>query len=136
MAVETTSALAFLAGRVLFGGVLAFMGLNHFLQADQMTGYAEMKGAPAPRLSVYASGALLVVGGLSVVLGVAPLVGAAALATFLLVATPLFHDFWSVEDPEQQQQEMTDFLKNAALVGGALVLLAISGGSWPFALAL
>ncbi|PSQ46667.1 quinol oxidase [Halobacteriales archaeon SW_6_65_15] len=136
MAVETTSALAFLAGRVLFGGVLAFMGLNHFLQADQMTGYAEMKGAPAPRLSVYASGALLVAGGVSVVLGVAPLVGSAALIAFLVFATPLMHDFWSVEDPEQQQQEMTDFLKNAALVGGALVLLAISGGSWPFALAL
>jgi uncharacterized membrane protein YphA (DoxX/SURF4 family) len=136
MAVETTSALAFLVGRVLFGGVLAFMGLNHFLQADQMTGYAEMKGAPAPRLSVYGSGALLVLGGLSVVIGVAPLVGAAALLAFLVVATPLFHDFWSVEDPEQQQQEMTDFLKNAALVGGALVLLAISGGSWPFALTL
>jgi uncharacterized membrane protein YphA (DoxX/SURF4 family) len=136
MAIETTSAVAFLAGRVLFGGVLAFMGLNHFLQADQMAGYAEMKGAPAPRLSVYASGALLIAGGLSVVLGVAPLLGAAALAGFLVVATPLFHDFWSVEDPEQQQQEMTDFLKNVALVGGALVLLAVSGGSWPFALGL
>lgn len=136
MAVETTSAVAFLAGRVLFGGVLAVMGLNHFLQADQMAGYAEMKGAPAPRFSVYASGALLVAGGVSVVLGVAPLVGSVALVAFLVLATPLMHDFWSVEDPEQRQQELTDFLKNAALVGGALVLLAVSGGSWPFAVGL
>jgi hypothetical protein len=29
---------------------------------------------------------------------------------------------------------MTDFLKNVALVGAALVLLAVSGGLWPFAL--
>ncbi|WP_137286638.1 DoxX family protein [Halorussus salinisoli] len=134
MAVETISSVAFLVGRVLFGGVLAFMGLNHFLQADQMAGYAEAKGAPAPTLSVYASGGLLVLGGASIVLGVFPLVGAAALVAFLVVATPMFHDFWSVEDPERQQQEMTDFLKNVALVGGALVLLAVSGGSWPFAL--
>ncbi|MFC4448517.1 DoxX family protein [Halorussus aquaticus] len=132
MAVETVSSVAFLVGRVLFGGVLAFMGLNHFLQADQMSGYAEAKGAPAPTLSVYASGALLVGGGLSVLLGILPLFGAAALVAFLVVATPMFHDFWSVEDPQQKQQEMTDFLKNVALVGGALVLLAISGGSWPF----
>jgi hypothetical protein len=46
----------------------------------------------------------------------------------------MFHDFWSVEDPQQRQQEMTDFLKNVALVGAALVLLAVSGGPWPFAL--
>jgi uncharacterized membrane protein YphA (DoxX/SURF4 family) len=136
MAIETLSPVAFLAGRILFGGVLAFMGLNHFLQADQMAGYAEAKGAPAPTLSVYASGALLVVGGLSIVLGAFPLVGTAALAAFLVVATPMFHDFWSVEDPEQQQAEMTNFLKNVALVGGALVLLAVSGGTWPFALGL
>ena len=45
------------------------------------------------------------------------------------------YDFWSVGDPEQRQQEMTDFLKNVALVGGALVLLAVGGGAWPYALA-
>ena len=134
MAVEVVSTVAFVVGRVLFGGVLAFMGVNHFMQADQMAGYAEAKGAPAPKLSVYASGALLVLGGLSVLLGVYPVAGAAALVAFIVVATPMFHDFWSVEDPEQQQQEMTDFLKNVALVGGALVLLAIGGRSWPFAL--
>ena len=133
MAVETVSGVAFLAGRVLFGGVLAFMGFNHFVEADQMAGYAEAKGAPAPKLSVYGSGALLVGGGLSIVLGAFPLVGAAALLAFLAVATPMFHDFWSLDDPEQQQQEMTAFLKNVGLVGAALVLLAISGGTWPYA---
>jgi uncharacterized membrane protein YphA (DoxX/SURF4 family) len=136
MAVEVVSSVAFLLGRILFGGVLAFMGVNHFLQADQMAGDAEMKGAPAPRLSVYGSGALLIVGGLSIVFGIAPLVGAAALVAFLVLVTPMMHDFWSVEDPEQQQQEMTNFLKNAALVGGGLVLLAVSGGSWPLAVSL
>ena len=77
MAVETASPVAFLAGRVLFGGVFAFMGLNHSAGTDEMTGYAEMKGVPAPGLSVYASGALLLVGGASGALGVAPVVGAA-----------------------------------------------------------
>lgn len=53
---------------------------------------------------------------------------------FLVVATPTFRDFWSVEDPRQPQQEMTAFLKNVALVGASLVVLAVSGGPWPFAL--
>ena len=47
-----------LLGRLLFGGVLAFMGLNHFMNVEEMTGYAEFKGLPAPRFSVIASGLL------------------------------------------------------------------------------
>lgn len=124
---------AFLAGRLLFGGVLAFMGLNHFMQTDSMTGYAEAKGLPAPRIGVLASGGLLVVAGLGIAAGVFPVVAAGALATFLLVSAVVFHDFWTVEDPEAHQQEMTDFLKNVALAGGALALLAVGGADWPLA---
>ncbi|PSQ28616.1 quinol oxidase [Halobacteriales archaeon QS_9_68_17] len=128
--------VAFLVGRVLFGAVLAFTGLNHFLDADAMTGYAESKGLPAARLSVLTSGGLLIVGGLLVALGLFPLVGAGALAAFLLVATPTMHDFWNVEDPQQRRSEMTDFLKNVALFGTALALLALAGEPWPYALSL
>jgi uncharacterized membrane protein YphA (DoxX/SURF4 family) len=44
--------LAFFVGRVLSGVVLAFVGLNHFSNADAMAGYAESKGLPAARASV------------------------------------------------------------------------------------
>ena len=44
------------------------------------------------------------------------------------------HDFWSVDDPEQRQAEMTDFLKNATLFGATLVFVALSGTTWPYAL--
>ncbi|MUW15960.1 DoxX family membrane protein, partial [Halorubrum sp. CBA1125] len=56
----------FLLGRLLFGGVLAFMGLNHFMNLDDMAGYAEFKGLPAPRFSVVASGLALALGGVGV----------------------------------------------------------------------
>lgn len=135
MSLETIAGGAgFLLGRLLLGGVLAFMGVNHFLRADQMAGYAESKGVPAPRLSVLGSGALLVGGGLSLVLGAFPILGSAALIAFLVVTTPWMHDFWNVEDPQQQQQEMTNFLKNTITIGAALVLLTLSGTAWPLAL--
>lgn len=135
MAIETTvGGIAFLIGRVLFGAVLGFMGFNHFAQLDGMSGYAEAKGVPFPRLSVVASGLLLVFGGVAVVLGVYPLLGAAAIALFLLVSTPMMHDFWAFDDPEQQQAEMTNFLKNAALFGAALLIIAVGGTAWPYAL--
>lgn len=135
MVFETSTAgLAFLLGRVLFGGVLGFMGLNHFSNVEDMAGYAEMKGILAPRAAVVVSGAILVVGGLSIILGVYPLVGAGVLVAFFVVTTPTMHDFWRVADPERAQQEQINFLKNAALLGGSLVFLTLSGTIWPYAL--
>jgi len=135
MTVTGVEGLVLLVGRVLFGGVLAFMGLNHFTRTDAMAGYAEHKGLPAPRLAVLASGGLLVGGGLSIALGAFPLVGALAVAGFLLVSAVLMHDFWAVPE-EQQQDEMTQFLKNVSLAGGALVLAAVAGQDWTFGVGL
>jgi putative oxidoreductase len=126
----------FLLGRILFGATLAFMGLNHFMDVDTMAGYAEFKGLPAPRFSVIASGLLLVLGGLGVVLGAFPVLAAGALAAFLLASAVTMHDFWSVDDPEEKQNEMTSFLKNVYGAGAAVALLAVGGTAWPYALGL
>lgn len=124
---------AFLLGRVVFGGLLAFMGVNHFASADEMAGYAESNGVPAAGVLVPLTGAMLLLGGLGVVLGVFPVLAAGALAAFLLVTTPTMHDFWALEG-EAQRTEMVNFLKNAALLGAALVLLALGTEPWPYAL--
>ena len=133
MVFDTAGAgVAFLLGRVLFGAILAFTGLNHFLNGAEMVPYAEFKGIPLPGLAVPFSGGMLLFGGLAIVLGVYPVLGAGALALFLLVATPTMHDFWAVAE-EDQQDEMTSFLKNVGLLGGALVFLALGGVDWPYA---
>jgi len=122
----------FLAARVLFGAVLGFMGLNHFLNGEQMAGYAAAKGIPGAALLVPFSGGMLLFGGLSVATGAVPVFGAGALVVFLLVSTPTMHDFWAAPE-EQRQTEMTQFLKNVALIGGALAFLAAGGSAWPLA---
>ena len=129
---STASAEAFLLARVGFGAVLAFMGLNHFLDLEAMAGYAGAKGLPAPRLAVLASGAVLVAGGLGIALGVAPVIAGALLVGFILVTTPLMHDFWAVPE-EDAQAELTHFLKNVALGGAALGFLAVGFATWPYA---
>ncbi len=130
-----TEGLLFLVARVLFGGVLAFMGLNHFQQVDGMAGYADHKGLPAPRLSVLLSGGLLVFAGLGVALGAFPVLAGFALATFLLASAVTMHDFWAVPD-DQIQDEMTGFLKNVALAGGALAVAAIGTSTWAYSVGL
>ena len=124
----------FLLGRLLFGGVFAYNGLNHFLDAESMVGYAGAKGVPAPGLMIPISGGVLLFGGLGIAAGVLPTLAAGALIGFLLVTTPVMHDFWAVPE-EQQQGELINFLKNVAMTGAALTLLAISTTAWPYALA-
>jgi len=125
--------VAFLLARVLFGGVLAFTGLNHFSDVEGMAEYAAFKGIPFPKLSVLGSGGLLVFGGVSLVVGVVPSLGAGALALFLLASAVTMHDFWNAEG-EDRQTEMTSFLKNLYGVGAALAFLAVAGTAWPYAL--
>jgi putative oxidoreductase len=123
----------FLLARLLFGGVLAFMGLNHFMDIEGMAGYAEMKGLPAPTFSVVASGAMLVLGGLAIITGAFVVLGAGAIAVFLLASAVVMHDFWTVEDEQQQQTEMTQFLKNVSLAGAGLAFLGLASLPWPYA---
>jgi uncharacterized membrane protein YphA (DoxX/SURF4 family) len=124
--------IVFLLARLLFGGVLAFMGVNHFMNADQMVPYADAKGIPAASLLVPFSGGQLLFGGLAIVLGVYPVLGAGAIAVFLPIAAVTMHDFWAVPE-EEQQSELTDLLKNVTMTGGALAFLAAGGVDWPFA---
>jgi hypothetical protein len=57
----------------------------------------------------------------------------AAIAGFLVGVSPLIHDFWNMEDPQQRQNEMINFSKNMALLGAALALAAVEE-PWPASL--
>lgn len=133
MAIEGTQALVLLLSRILLGGVIAFMGMNHFLQTEEMTGYAEHKGLPMAKTSVLVSGAVLIFGGLSIIAGVYPVLAGFVVAAFLLIAALMFHDFWAVPE-EQKQDQMTHFLKNIALAGGALAISVLGWEVWEYAL--
>ncbi|MDY6768850.1 MAG: DoxX family protein [Candidatus Nanohaloarchaea archaeon] len=125
---------ALVAGRVLFGLFFVFNGVNHFMKREMMVGYAESKGVPSASVMVPVTGLMLVIGGLAIVTGLYVGVGAALLAVFLAVTTPVMHDFWAV-DEEAKMDEMTNFLKNLALLGGVLITYyAWTAGSWSLAL--
>ena len=134
MAIDTgLGAILILVGRLLFGSFLAFQGLNHFMNTDEMAGYAESKGVPAARFGVIASGILLLLGGLGIILGVYPSIAAGMLAVFFVLVTPVMHDFWAAPEAEQQT-EMVDFIKNVELLGASLVFLVLGGETWGYAL--
>ena len=111
-------------GRILFGGYFIFNGFNHFKMLEMMAGYAQSKGTPVPKLSVALSGLLLLLGGVSVLFDVIPIVGYIALVLFLLPVSLVMHAFWKVQDPTAKMHEMVNFMKNVALLGAILILLA------------
>ena len=118
-------AVAFLIGRIIVGLYYISSGIRHFTHLNMMAGYAGSKGVPLPKLAVPGSGALLVIGGLSLLLGYQPVIGIAAVVLFLIGVSPMMHNFWAVQDPMQKMAEMVNFTKNMALLGSALMFLAI-----------
>jgi len=120
---ETASLVA---GRLIFGGYFLYSGIHHFTDREMLTGYARSKGVAWPRAAVLGSGALLVLGGLSLLTGVKQKVGASLVTTFLTGVTPMMHDYWNVQDQGQRMNEMINFTKNLALIGGAAFAAAIT----------
>ncbi|GAA4289033.1 DoxX family protein [Georgenia daeguensis] len=114
-----------LLGRVLFGLLFLGSGYGHLAQRQMMAGYAASKGVPAANLMVPLTGLQILVGALMVALGIWPDVGALLLVAFLLPTAFIMHGFWAETDPGAKTMEQTQFLKDLALAGAALVMFAV-----------
>jgi putative oxidoreductase len=124
------SAVALAFGRAVFGGFFLYNGINHFANQKTMVDYVRSKDVASPRLAVLGSGALLILGGLSLITGVRPKAGASLVTAFLAGVSPKMHDFWNIDDQQQRMQEMVNFAKNMALIGGACFAAAVPE-PWP-----
>jgi putative oxidoreductase len=122
--------VAFTVGRVLFGLYWLRAGFHHFTALDPIAEYARGKGTPAPKIAVVGSGIVLLIGGLSMILGAYPTGGIVLLVLFLLAASFHFHSYWRVNDAKMKQIDQINFMKNMALVGALLMLMAIPQ-PWP-----
>jgi uncharacterized membrane protein YphA (DoxX/SURF4 family) len=114
-----------LIGRILFSIQFLLSGVGHLTQRQMMTGYAASKGVPAAGLMVVLSGLMLLVGGVLVAVGIWPDLGALLLLIFLVPTAFLMHAFWNEQEPMARQNEQTQFTKDIALAGAALVMFAV-----------
>jgi len=116
--------ILFIVGQAIFGGFFLMTGANHFMKLKDMTGYAASKKVPAPKLATLATGLLLVLGGLGIILQSYVTLALWAVIIFLVPTSLIMHTFWKETDPQVKMMEMTQFMKNMALAGAALMLLA------------
>lgn len=118
-----------LLGRILVSFIFIFAGIYkiiHFQEYAQMLG---QQGMGMVKVLLTISILLEVLGGLSVLLGWFTRTGAILLMITLLPATFLVHSFWNYAGPEYADQLM-NFLKNIAIYGGLVLLIAHGPGKW------
>lgn len=113
----------FLVGRILFGLLFLAGSVAHLTDKGPMAAYAESRGVKPGRPAVLGSGVVILVGSVLVILGIWVDLGAILIGLFLLGAAFGMHNFWKETDAQSRQTEMTQFMKDIALLGGALILL-------------
>lgn len=105
--------------------LMAFSGV-----ADMMAG----KGIPLAKATLALTLIIEIGGGLLLLTGFQARLTSLVLAAFLVPVTLTFHNFWAYQGAQQQDQ-MSNFLKNLAIIGGLLVVAATSLGKSPRSIA-
>jgi putative oxidoreductase len=117
---------AVLAGRQLFSMIFIISSAAHFTPLAIAS--ATSHHVPLPHILVPLSGLMAFAGGLSVLLGFQTRFGAWLLVSFLVPVTLMMHNFWAVPDPAISQFEKAMFVKNIAMLGGALLISYFGAG--------
>src|SRR5712691_4919690 len=100
------------AGRFLIALIFLLSGFGKIGGFAQTAGYMAAKGLPMAEV-------LLV---LSIIIEIG-----AALILWMIPVTLVFHNFWAAA-AAQQQFEMAMFMKNIAMMGGLLYIMAYGSG--------
>ena len=126
------NAVLLLLARLMIVGVFAGSVIPKVTNFDGTAGGMAGEGIPMPKVALVGAIAFLVLGSISVVLGFKARIGAVLLLVFLALATFYFHDFWNFSGDAAGKQQI-QFMKNLAIGGGLLYVIAAGPGPLGFA---
>jgi putative oxidoreductase len=119
---QNVTKLFYPAGRAFLGALFFISGINKILGFSYVAGWMASSGVPAANLLLAVTIAIEVAGGLMLITGYKPRLAAIVIALFLVPVTLVFHAFWSA-DAANYQNQLTQFLKNIAILGGMLLVI-------------
>jgi putative oxidoreductase len=128
MNTSMTNLLALL-GRVLLALMFLDSGYGKIGGFAGTAGYIASRGLPAPEVLAGAALVVELVAAVLLVIGWKARWAAAALTVFTVVATAFFHNYWAMPEAQQMMQKLM-FLKNLAVTGGLLLVVAFGPGGW------
>jgi len=110
-----------------WGGTIKFMSA-HGMAMEGVLGSA---GASVVQVLLAFAVTFLLLGGLSILLGIRARAGAMLLVFFLIPTTLIFHNFWTYDTTSMEyKMQMINFMKNSAILGGVLMVLAFGSGGF------
>ena len=116
-----------LAGRILMAALFLIAGFLKLSAFAGTSGYLAKLGFPVPDLMTAIAIVFELGGGILLVLGWQVRWAAWALMLFVAIATIAAHRFWEF-DASQYSNQMNHFLKNLAIIGGLLYVVAFGPG--------
>jgi putative oxidoreductase len=119
-----------LVGRVMLASIFLIALRHHFVDFDRINQLLADKHIPAPKVANVLAIAFMAIGGLSIVLGFKARIGALLLFVFLGLAGYYIHDFWHLSAGLDREDALVQFLKNMALMGAMLFIVANGPGAW------
>ena len=126
---NTASDTLVLIGRILMAYLFVPAGWAKIVGFSGTVGYIVSKGMPLPEVAAVISLIIELGAGLMLLFGWQTRWAALALAFYVLVLTPIFHNYWAVPQAQQMMQKIS-FDKNLAIIGGLLFLAAFGAGRW------
>lgn len=112
---------------LLLAGMFITGGADAFINPDGRAQRVAAAGIPEPRQSTILNGALMAVGGTMLAVGIAPKLAALVLAGTLVPTTFVGHAYWQETENNMRAGQRIHFLKNLAMIGGLLAVLAEKG---------
>lgn len=126
---STMASAVALVGRILLAAMFLMAGYGKIGGFAGTVGYISSVGLPAPQVLAAAAVVVELVGGALLLIGWKARWAALALAGFTVMASVLFHNYWAMPAAQQMVQQLM-FTKNAAVVGGLLMVAALGAGGW------
>jgi putative oxidoreductase len=112
--------------RALYVAIFVMAVPGHF--TAPMVAYGARQGVPLAGLAVPLAGIVAGFGALSVLFGYRARLGAWLLVLFLVPVTLTMHRFWGLADPAAAQLQQIMFMKNASMLGAALLVAYFGAG--------
>ncbi|WP_448190838.1 DoxX family protein [Azospirillum sp. sgz301742] len=116
-----------LLARLLIGAIFVQSGFGKLTGLAAFTASMEGMGVPMASVTAPVGACVEFFGGLAIVLGAWTWLAAILVAGFTVVASFIAHRFWDAPADQRMMQNI-QFMKNVAIVGGLLALVAAGPG--------
>ena len=126
---QYSNALALL-GRILMALIFVVSGWGKIAGFAGTAAFMANRGLPAPEALLVLTIIIELGGSLLLVIGWKARWAALALFLFTIPVTLVFHNFWAMTDAQEIAQNQIHFLKNLALMGGLLMVVASGPGRY------